>query len=785
MSVNTEKTAEDLVAIEIDGQTVEVPKGAMIIEAADKQGIHIPRFCYHRKLSVAANCRMCMVDVEKAPKPLPACATPVMDGMKVYTQSRRALQAQQNVMEFLLINHPLDCPICDQGGECELQDDSMGYGRDHSRYDFPKRVHKDEDIGPLVATEMTRCILCTRCVRFLHEIAGSDELGGLGRGDRTMIGTYVGKNLSSEMSGNIIDLCPVGALTNKPFMYKARAWEMMAHPGVSMHDAIGSNLFYHTRRGDLMRAVPRDNETLNETWLTDRDRYSLHGVHAEDRITQPMVKKNGQWQVVDWAEALQGVASQWQKVLDAHGHEALALLAGNQSTSEEYYLLAKLFDALGCRRRDHRLAQTDFSDASVLAPRADVRLAEIPDYDRVVLVGSNVRHEQPILGHRVRQAWLNGAGIAAFNSRDYDFHFRLTHAVVDTPVNWVKALASLAKSVSEQTGIVPTGALGAWILEQTTDEDLNHLAKKLIADDKSLFIIGQVANRHPQANLIKNLVKWLSDITGAEVYTMADGANAVGATLAGLENASDNARQLVENPAKAYVLYQTEWLDHSAPEKLLKALQQAEFNVAITAFADERLREVMDVLLPIGLMCEVSGSAHNNWGDVQSFRAAGNLPGEAKPGWRVLRVLANLLELPGFDYQDIEEVSQAAGQLTAPLAVLPAQASLKEPLVSEFCLDMQAGIYDIDMLTRRSTPLQQTVHASAPVAVLAPAEAEKLGLVNGEEVILSQGDAKARLYVLIEPGQRSGQVSVAAGLPETAALDAAVLDVKLTKGEAA
>jgi len=705
--------------------------------------------------------------------------------MKVYTQSKRALQAQQNVMEFLLINHPLDCPVCDQGGECELQDDSIGYGRDHSRYDFPKRVHKDEDIGPLVATEMTRCILCTRCVRFLHEIAGSDELGGLGRGDRTVIGTYVGNNLSSEMSGNIIDLCPVGALTNKPFMYRARAWEMMAHEGISMHDAIGSNLYYHTRRGDLMRAVPRDNETLNETWLPDRDRYSLHGVDAEDRVTQPLVKKNGQWQAVDWAEALQGVASQWQKVLDAHGAGELAVLAGNQSTSEEYFLLAKLFDGLGCSRRDHRLAQTDFSDKSVLAPRADVRLAEIPGYDRVVLVGSNVRHEQPILGHRVRQAWLNGAGIAAFNSREYDFHFRLTHSVVDTPVNWVKALASLAKSLSEQTGIVPTGALGAWILEQGTDEDLNHLAKKLIADDKSLFIIGQVANRHPQANLIKSLVKWMSDITGAEVYVMADGANAVGAALAGLQKDTDNARNLVENPARAYVLYQSEWLDHSAPEKLRQALKQAEFNVAITAFADDQMREVMDVILPIGLMCEVSGSAHNNWGDAQSFRAAANLPGEAKPGWRVLRVLANLLELPGFDYQDIDEVSQALNQLSAPLAVLPAQASLKEPVVTDFCLDMQAGIYDIDMLTRRSTPLQQTTHASAPVAILAPADAERLGLANGEEVIVSQGKASARLYVLIEPSQRPGQVSVAAGLPETAALDAAVLDVKLTKGEAA
>ncbi len=785
MSVNTEKTAEDLVKIEIDGQEVAVPKGAMIIQAADKQGIHIPRFCYHRKLSVAANCRMCMVDVEKAPKPLPACATPVMDGMKVYTRSKRALQAQQNVMEFLLINHPLDCPICDQGGECELQDDSMGYGRDHSRYDFPKRVHKDEDIGPLVATEMTRCILCTRCVRFLHEIAGSDELGGLGRGDRTLIGTYVGNNLSSEMSGNIIDLCPVGALTNKPFMYKARAWEMMAHPGVSMHDAIGSNLFYHTRRGDLMRAVPRDNEALNETWLADRDRYSLHGVDAEDRVTQPMVKKNGQWHTVDWAEALQGVVQQWQKVIDAHGPEQVAVLAGNQSTSEEYYLLGRLFDALGVHKRDHRLAQTDFSDNNLRAPRVDVRLAEIPDYDRIVLVGSHVRHEQPILGHRVRQAWLNGAGIAAFNSRDYDFNFRLSHAVIDTPLNWVKGLASLAKSVSEQTGIVPTGDLGAWILQQDTDEDLNHLAKKLIADDKSLFIIGQVANRHPQANLIKNLVKWLSDITGAEVYEMADGANAWGAALAGMQSNATNSRQLVENPAKAYVLYQTEWLDHSAPEKFQQALAAAEFNVAMTAFADERMREVMDVILPIGLMCEVSGSTHNNWGDAQSFRAAGHLPGEAKPGWRVLRVLANLLELDGFEYQDIDEVSAAVSQLNPPLAVLPAKASLREPVVTHFCLDMQTGIYDVDMLTRRSTPLQQTVHASAPVAVLAPADAEKLGIQDGQSVVLAQGAVRTRLYALIDRWQKPGQVSVAAGLPETAALDAAILDVTLEKGEEA
>ncbi len=783
MSVKTEKTAENLVTIEIDGQSVEVPAGSMIIEAADKQGIHIPRFCYHRKLSVAANCRMCMVDVEKAPKPLPACATPVMDGMKVYTQSKRAVQAQQNVMEFLLINHPLDCPICDQGGECELQDDAMGYGRDHSRYEFSKRVHADENIGPLVATEMTRCILCTRCVRFLHEIAGSDELGGMGRGDRTMIGTYVGNNLKSEMSGNIIDLCPVGALTNKPFMYKARAWEMVAHAGISMHDAIGSNLYYHTRRGDLMRAVPRDNERLNESWLADRDRYSLHGVNAEDRVTRPMVKKNGQWHTVDWFEALQGVAQQWHKVIDAYSSDQLALLVGNQSTTEEYFLLAKLFDALGCRRRDHRLAQTDFGDNRVRVPRVDVRLADIPGYDRIVLVGSNVRHEQPILGHRVRQAWLAGAEIAAFNSRQYDFHFRLTHSVVDSPLDWVKSLGSLAKSVAEHAGVAPGDDLGQWIAQQHADEDLNHLAKKLIAEDKGLFIIGQVANRHPQASLIKSLVRWICETVGADVFEMADGANAFGAALAGIGTSDDNARLLVEKPARAYVLYQTEWLDHSAPEKLLKALRQSEFNVVMTAFADARTREVADVLLPIGLMCEVSGSAHNNWGDVQSFRAAGNLPGEAKPGWRVLRVLANLLKLPGFGFRDIDEVRQAVERLNSPLAVLPSQANVVEAASNRLLLDVQTGIYDVDMLTRRSRPLQKTAHAAAPVAVLAPADAERLGVADGQQVILTQGQGKARLHALVDEKQTPGVVSVPGSLPETAKLDAAILGVVLEKGE--
>ncbi|VAW45824.1 NADH-ubiquinone oxidoreductase chain G, partial [hydrothermal vent metagenome] len=427
MTENTSPVAAaNTVTIEIDGQAVQADKGSMIIEAADKQGIKIPRFCYHKKLSIAANCRMCMVDVEKVPKPMPACATPVMDGMKIYTQSKRATDAQRNVMEFLLINHPLDCPICDQGGECELQDVSMGYGRDVSRYVDSKRVVKDENLGSLISTDMTRCILCTRCVRFLNEVAGTDELGGIGRGDKTNISTAVGKSIKSEMSGNIIDLCPVGALTNKPFRYKARAWELMSSSAVSMHDGVGSNLFYHTRNGSILRTVPQDNDAINEAWISDRDRYAIHGFkNDQDRIQHPMIKENGQWHELSWEDALATLVKQFKKF---DGDE-IALYTSNYASTEEYHLLKQLFNHLGSHQHEHRINVTDFSAHDRL-PRVDVPLDAVSSQQKMVIVGGYIRHEQPILNHKIRQAWLNGAEISSFGPKAFEQNYDLLHDFV-------------------------------------------------------------------------------------------------------------------------------------------------------------------------------------------------------------------------------------------------------------------------------------------------------------------------------------------------------------------
>ncbi len=408
----------DMVNIEIDGQAMEVPKNSMIIEATDKAGISIPRFCYHSKLSIAANCRMCLVDIEKSPKPMPACATPVMDGMKIYTQSRRAIDAQHGVMEFLLINHPLDCPICDQGGECELQDLAMGYGRSVSRFTERKRVVKDHDIGPLVQTDLTRCIQCTRCVRFLDEIAGTNELGMFGRGDRSEIGTSLAQGIDSELSGNVIDLCPVGALTNKPFRFSARAWELMARPSLATHDGVGSSLWYHTRRGKVLRAVPRDCESTNETWLSDRDRYSHFGLNSDDRVLEPMVKVNDQWQNVSWDEGIRVAVKALRKSVTAHGGANLGVLMSASASTEEHFLAQRLASGLDCPNIDYRLREQDFSDDKALGRVASFQtpMAAIDDAETILLIGSNIRHEAPILGQRVRKAFRKGARVAGIES---------------------------------------------------------------------------------------------------------------------------------------------------------------------------------------------------------------------------------------------------------------------------------------------------------------------------------------------------------------------------------
>ncbi|MCF6318352.1 MAG: NADH-quinone oxidoreductase subunit NuoG [Proteobacteria bacterium] len=765
MTENTNKQAQvkaktipdNMVEIEIDDQAMVVPKGSMVIEAADNNGISIPRFCYHKKLSIAANCRMCMVDVEKVPKPLPACATPVMPGMKVYTRSKRAIDAQRNVMEFLLINHPLDCPICDQGGECELQDVSMGYGRGISRYVEEKRVAVDEDIGSLIATDMTRCITCTRCVRFLDEITGTDELGSIGRGDRTQIGTAVGRSIDSIMSGNIIDLCPVGALTNKPFRFKARAWELMSAAGVSMHDAIGSNLYYHTRHGEILRTVPKDNEALNEAWISDRDRYGVLGQNTADRITTPMIKEKGQWQETDWATAMDFAV----RKLQSHDAKDTAVLAGSQSTNEEYYLLHKLFKVLSCDNIDYRLGQTDFSTVHSL-PRVDLSLDDIAQHNQIVLLGSNIAHEQPILGHRVRQAWLkNQAKVSVFNPKQYNFNFNTFHHYVGTQIDWVKGLGSLAHCVADLLNEkLDSTDTTRWIASQDTDENLNNLAKQLINKNNNvLFVIGQISNRHPQAALIKAIVAWLASHTNGKIYEMAAGANSVGAEICGM-SAQNNVSDILDSKAKSFVVYQCENDDFADVYKAHAVLEAADSVVLMSSFADDNMKQVADVILPIGLASEVAGSYFNNFAQSQSFDPAAKLPGQTKPGWRVLRVLGNMLDVDDFYYDSIEEVTDAVNQLKVHPGHITLETLFLDIKVSDWVLFNETAIYDVDMLTRRSKPLQDTVHASTDNLNINSNDASKLKLENAMPVSVKQGDVEVDLFVNIDDSLPDGSIHV-------------------------
>jgi len=756
MTDKTNQVSDNHVTIEIDGRSLKAEKGSMIIEAADREGIKIPRFCYHKKLSVAANCRMCMVDVEKAPKPLPACATPVMDGMKVYTQSKRATDAQRNVMEFLLINHPLDCPICDQGGECELQDVSMGYGRDVSRYVDSKRVVNDENLGSLISTDMTRCILCTRCVRFLNEVAGTDELGGIGRGDRTNISTFVGNSVNSEMSGNVIDLCPVGALTNKPFRFKARAWELMATSAVSMHDAIGSNLYYHTRNGSILRTVPQDNDAINEAWISDRDRYAIHGLNAtKDRVTQPMIKENGSWREISWDDALATLVSQFKKF---DGNE-IALYAGNHATTEEYHLLKQLFTHLGSNQHEHRINVTDFTEHDRM-PRNDVSLDQVESQNKIVVIGGHVRHEQPILNHKIRKAWLNGAEISSFGPKSFDQIYDLLHDFVGHQINWVKQLGSLAKSVAEISNQKPSGQLGDWVFAQKTDEDINHLAKQLLKDEtKALFILGQISQQHPQAALIKALTAWLAQATGGLVNEMTAGANAVGAYAAGLHSDGD----IKQKEHRLNIIYQAELQDFADQASIKESLINSDFSVAFNAFCDESLKARVDLILPVALLPEVTGSVVNNFGHRQVSFVAQKSPGDTKPGWRVLRVLGNLLGYDDFSYNDINELMAVTEKYQYPTSVVQQNCQINEQNVKGLVLFANQGIYDSDCLTRRSEPLQNSALATSDTVFVNPNDLISIGFNPGELVALEQNGRFAELYLSVSEHVPEGSAVVNMG----------------------
>ncbi|KAB8196912.1 NADH-quinone oxidoreductase subunit G [Lysobacter maris] len=728
----------DHVTIEIDGVEMHAPKGSMIIQAADKAGIPIPRFCYHDKLSIAANCRMCLVDAEMggraSPKPLPACATPVADGMKVFTRSEKALKSQRNVMEFLLVNHPLDCPICDQGGECELQDLSMGYGRSVSRFVERKRVVPDEDIGPLVATEMTRCIQCTRCVRFTAEIAGTYELGGMNRGENLQIGTFDGKPLTTELSGNVIDVCPVGALTNKVFQFKARPWELTARESLGYHDAMGSNLYLHVRRGEVLRAVPRDNDAVNECWLSDRDRYSHQGLYAADRATVPMIRDGGGedgWREASWDEALARAAA----ILRDNAGDDLGILAHPATSNEEGALLARLASALGTGNIDHRIAQSDLTDAAVAAT-FEMPVADFDSADAIVIIGSNLRHELPLLHQRVRKAWRNGARVHVVNPADFDFAFDLASRQIVAPSAMDTAIAN------------------------------GELARALDGASHAAVIVGGVAENGLHAAAIRRAARELCEATGAKLCRIPQGANAIGLTDAGVLPTSRDARTMLAEPRAAYLVYGIEpGLDFASAGNANKALASAQV-VALSHFACASTRAVADVILPIGALPEVEATLTNLDGREQTAQAAGKLPGEARAGWRVLRALGGALQAAGFDFTDLAGLrSEGVARDVAPVAGLA-------PYLASDGLEIVAvpGIYRGDAVVRRASALQTHPLNTGPAAVLNPQDASALGLQDGAMGKFTTTTGTATLPVTVDARIAPGTVLVESGHGATAPL---------------
>ena len=724
----------DHVTVFIDGVEMAAPKGSMIIQAADKAGIPIPRFCYHEKLPIAANCRMCLVDTEvggrAAPKPSPACATPVMDGMKVFTRNEKALKAQRNVMEFLLINHPLDCPICDQGGECELQDQSLGYGRSVSRFVERKRVVPDEDLGPLVATEMTRCIQCTRCVRVTAEIAGTYELGGMYRGENLQIGTYDGKPLTTELSGNVIDVCPVGALTNKVFRFKARPWELTAKPSLGYHDALGSNLFHHVRRGELMRSVPRDNEAVNECWLSDRDRYAHQGLSASDRATVPLVRDGEGFREASWDEALAKAA----QILKENAGDALGVLVHPATSNEEGVQLARLAEGLGSGNIDHRIGQLDLSDGAH-AEAFGMPVAEIEQADAIVIVGSNIRHEVPLLHQRVRKATKRGAKVHVVNPVDFDFTFAIAGKHIVPPSQLAAALAGV---------------------------ELGDAANVAV-------IVGGVAENGPYAAAIRKAVADFAASKNARLCRIPQGANALGLSRHGVLPAGRDAQAMLREPRKAYVLYGIEpGLDFADQQAALKALGGAQV-VAFSQFACQSTRAVADVILPIGALPEVDATLTNLDGFDQEAVAAAKLPGQARPGWRVLRALAGELALPGFTFTDLAGLRAGL----APKAVAVAKGAAVTAYGTGLEVAASAAIYRVDGMIRRCDALQAHPLNVGPFAALHPADAARLGLTEGAMAKCATAAGTATLPVRVDARVAQGSVWVESGHGATAPLVAA------------
>ena len=768
-----------MLEIEIDGKSLSVDDGSTIMDAAAKAGAYIPHFCYHKKLSIAANCRMCLVQVEKAPKPLPACATPVTNGMKVWTHSEAAVKAQKGVMEFLLINHPLDCPICDQGGECQLQDLAVGYGSSQSRYQEEKRVVLNKNLGPLVSTDMTRCINCTRCVRFTAEIAGEMELGQAFRGEHAEIMPFIEKTVDSELSGNIIDLCPVGALTSKPFRFSARTWELARRKSVSPHDSLGANLIVQVKHDIVKRVLPLENEEVNECWLTDKDRFSYEALNGEDRLTAPMIRKGEKWQTVDWQEALEFAANGLKAVVAEHGAAQLGALGSPHSTVEELYLLQRLARALGSENVDFRLRQSDFraDGHRAGAPWLGMPLSGVAKLDRLLVVGSFLRKDTPLLAQRVRQAAKRGLQVSVVHPTADNWLLPVRNRALVAPSQMPAVLLQVVFALADALE-VPVAEAFAASRPDVISEAARAIAQSFASGRKTAVWLGNLAQQSQHATELSLLAAEIARLSGGSFGVIGEAANSVGGYLANALPGKDglNARSMVETPLKAYIVLNAEpGLDFADAVASQRALTAARLVVGLSSFRSAALMECADVLLPVSPFTETSGTFVNTEGRVQAFTAVAKPRGDTRPAWKVLRVLGNVLGLAGFEQNDSEAVAREAladdvsARLDNALAlafdgVAPATSGLERVA--------DVPIHFADPIARRAPALIKTRDAAAPTARACAETLAAAGLQAGDKVRVRQGEAVVELVAAEDAAVAPRCVRVAAGHASTANLGA-------------
>ena len=770
-----------MVEIELDGKVVEVPQGSTVMHAAAKLGSYIPHFCYHKKLSIAANCRMCLVEVEKAPKPLPACATPVTQGMKVFTHSAKAVEAQRSVMEFLLINHPLDCPICDQGGECQLQDLAVGYGKSNSRYDEEKRVVFHKNVGPLISMqEMTRCIHCTRCVRFGQEVAGVMELGMVNRGEHSEITTFVGQTVDSELSGNMIDLCPVGALTSKPFRYAARTWELGRKRSVSPHDSLGANTTVQTKANKVMRVVALENEAINECWISDRDRFSYEGLNSSDRVTTPMVKQGGQWLETDWQSALDYVAHSLKTISAEIGPESIGALAHPISSTEELHLLQKLVRGLGSNQMETRLRQTDVKNAAA-APWLGMPIAKINELDRVLVIGSFLRKDQPVLAARIRTASKRALQVLRIDAGGDDWLIPSSGISV-APSAWLNALSEVALAVAKAKSV--TAPVGTFNL--TISPAAQKIADSLLSGESKAILLGSAAIAHHHASDLHVMAQFIADQTGATLGFLPVGGNAVGASLVNANGVG--VESVLSGERRAVILMNIEPdSDLPNPAAARAALAKANTVIALSAYKSADLMEVADVILPTSVFSETVSTFVNLEGRVQTVQPSVKPLGDSRPAWKVLRVLGGLLGLDGFLFNAPEEVLGEAldDGYCNRLNNKATSSSIANGNLAPFNgLERLAdvNIYAGDQIVRRSSALQLTRDAKRGNHVgLNKITFVELGLKEGDAVRVSQDSHSVDMPATLEVNLASGAVRISAGTMASAKLGSMFGPVTVSK----